>query len=403
MRSAKRWTAFFLGLMLCLLSGCWNSAEPKDLAIVDSIIYDYLGEGQYEITAELLNASSSGQSSSSSGTGEKSFITQNGKGPTLREALASIAMTTDGVVFGGHNHARFFTERLAEQGVAESLDYFARDPLTDLTPDMMVIEGDADPQKFFESTLGLSQTTGSYIANLSKFQPDEISKSVFVTTMEFIKDYYREGKQPVMGAIRVEECEKTVSSQKSEGSSQQPTYKLVYEGLAAFREDRLVGFLDGEGARAYNILVNKAQSSTLSVPFGGGTTIFHVHNTKAKITPQIDESGSIAFTIDIKVDLRAISTSSPEDITDPTVAREAAAAFDEVLKQQITQTVSKVQREFKSDIFGFGVEVHNQYPKVWKEISDQWDDLFAQVPFNVKVQSVIDRTGQIKKPLVSEK
>ena len=51
-----------------------------------------------------------------------------------------------------------------------------------------------------------------------------------------------------------------------------------------------------------------------------------------------------------------------------------------IVKQQIEDCIKKVQ-EYNTDIFGFGVLVHRKYSKDWKEIKNQWNDIFSSYPW----------------------
>jgi hypothetical protein len=48
-------------------------------------------------------------------------------------------------------------------------------------------------------------------------------------------------------------------------SSQVKQYVLQYKGLAAFRDGKLQGFLDGFGARMYNMLTGKYKSAVVNL------------------------------------------------------------------------------------------------------------------------------------------
>ena len=58
-------TKKLFGLSICILillmsAGCWSKKEPKDLAIVNSIIYDINDAGAYQVTVELMDLTGSG-------------------------------------------------------------------------------------------------------------------------------------------------------------------------------------------------------------------------------------------------------------------------------------------------------------------------------------------------------
>jgi spore germination protein KC len=405
----------YLSLLMCILasftvSGCWSREEPKNLAVANSVVYDVREDGQYEVTLEFMNPHGSGGTgpgSSGSAGGARPGITATSTGKSVNEALLNVGLTTDRTLFGGHNEARFFTERFARKDMVSVMDFFARDYLTDLTPYIVIIQGDVDPGTFFTTSPGLAETVGNFINGLEVYQPKEISKSVFITTLDFIKEMYEDGKQPVAGAIRVVECEPSAagySSSSSQGGSQggsQKQYKLVYEGLAAFKENALVGFMDGIEARAYNFITGKIQSAIVSVPTGEDRTVFQVRGAKTRNKLTLEGN---QLTIDVLVQMTVTITTegSMVDITKPDGIKTVQQGLNEMIAQEIASAIGKAQTEFQSDIFGFGTSMHIQHPKLWKSIKDNWDDYFSKATVRVGVSSTIDRTGLIKEPLKME-
>ncbi len=52
------------------------------------------------------------------------------------------------------------------------------------------------------------------------------------------------------------------------------------------------------------------------------------------------------------------------------------------IETYIKNTVSKVQNEFESDIFGFGSAFHRKYPKEWHKVKHNWNDIFFKGGFS---------------------
>ncbi|MGI6169349.1 MAG: hypothetical protein ACOYI4_06530, partial [Christensenellales bacterium] len=158
-----------LALMLATSTGCWNREEPKELASVNSILYDILDNGQYRVVLEIMNPTSY---SGTGGTGENEknpFTTVCGEGESIREAISNVSRSMEKTVFGGHNKVRFFTERFARQDMISVLELMARDRLMDETPLMIVIK-DANPEDIHFSVIGLSDMVGNYLEDLAEQQ-----------------------------------------------------------------------------------------------------------------------------------------------------------------------------------------------------------------------------------------
>ena len=401
-----------LCFMLCIAvmlssSGCWSRREPKTLAIVESAIYDYKSDVGYQITTEILNPAALGGIQGSGG-GKSPNITTISEGASAPEAIRNASTSMERSLFGGHNKVRFFSERLAQKDIAPVLDYLLRDYLTDENPFMVVIKGE-DPQQIYSCMLGLSDTVGGYIHELSKEQPGELSNSVFVSTLDFVKDYYDDGIQPVMGVVEMVECESKSANTADSGSGSsggttsdsETKYKIKYEGLAAFKGGTLVGYMDGVEARSYNFITNNMDSAPISIKTEDDFTVFLISGSKAAIEATAD-GDDITINVKIKVVLALIQEGAAIDISKAESLKEVEDGFNKQLWAEIAAAIQKAQTEFQSDIFGFGKAVHAQHPEKWKEIKDNWDDYFAKATVIVSVESSVDRSGQMKEPFNME-
>ena len=390
--------------------------EPKELALIHSIIYDITDDGEIKITAEIMNPSGIGDSGGTGMGGAKHSpsITVSAKGDSAREALAHLSFNIEKSVFGGHNKVRFFTEEFAERDMASLLDFFLRDHLTDETPLMIVIK-DEVPENIHLATSGLADLVGDYFDDLSEMQPLHTSKSVFVSTLDFLKDYLIEGKQPVAGVAQMETHKGKSNSngeskqgqdegEQGEGEGTQDEDDkdggkiILYEGLAAFKEGKLVGYMDGEEARAYNILINDLGVSFASVPSGDGQTTLQISDSNADIKMHA-KGDSINVDITIKMSLRLIEEGGDIDVTDPNWLSLIEHRFNKQMGEELSAAIKKAQTEFESDIFGFGRHMHRQHPDEWKKLKADWDTYFSDANVSVTVESTVIRTGQIKQPI----
>ena len=50
-------------------------------------------------------------------------------------------------------------------------------------------------------------------------------------------------------------------------------------------------------------------------------------------------------------------------------------------------------QKLKCDVFGFGEKVHVSNPKLWKKLEKNWDNEFAELQVNAKVDFYIRREG----------
>jgi spore germination protein KC len=68
------------------------------------------------------------------------------------------------------------------------------------------------------------------------------------------------------------------------------------------------------------------------------------------------------------------------------------------LKNAILTTFYATQF-MQTDIYGFGLSVYQKYPKKWKAMQENWDNIYSQMELSVDVQVKLTATGQINLPL----
>ncbi|MNJ03546.1 hypothetical protein D3C73_1639100 [compost metagenome] len=61
-----------------------------------------------------------------------------------------------------------------------------------------------------------------------------------------------------------------------------------------------------------------------------------------------------------------------------------------------------IQKQYKSDIFGFGITLHKDYPKVWKEFSDNWEYNFENLEVEVISKVQIKNSATTSKPIMGD-
>lgn len=397
-------------VIVALLSGCWSQREPKNLSMVNSVLYDRTEDGKSRLIVEIMHPTGEAGGQGRGGGGEKtSSLTIVCTGLSMPAAIREETKNIDKVLFGGQNQARLFSEKLARKGVGSVVDFLMRDHLTDETPLMVLVQGE-EPDRIYQCSTGLSSMLGDYLGSLSETQHLSTCQSVFVTNLAFSKDYYDDGKQPVMGLAKIMKNDMQKSEpkdEKSSGGSSSGAQEgasgkdlILYEGLAAFKDDKLAGFMNGVEARAYNILTGRFTVDSITIPSGEEHTTCMLRSTKAKIDTKINQDKQAEINIQVKAVLGLIQEGGDIDISKSDELKKMEQEFSRALTQQIEEAVKKAQQEFESDIFGFGHYVHSQHPKEWKEIKKDWDIGFSKAKIHVNVTSSIVREGEIKMPFV---
>ena len=379
----KKFCCILLSLCTLFLGGCWDSKEPYKLAMMTCVVMDVDESDKYSVYMELLDTMVS--ESQKPPEGKTSFYLHQGN--TFTDAAHEAANQFGRELFGGVNKIRIFTERFAERGFIDELDYFLRAPYTDETPHLIIYSGEI--KEFFDTKPTMDTLYGTYFENLALSEIKDTSEGGSIRILDFIKDYMSEGKQPVAGLLKVKEDELNPEEKK-----------FVYEGLSVFKDDKLVGYLDRTETRAYNILVGKAEGISQTVQAENGDTITaSAKKSKSKIKVKFADGRAQA---EIKVKINMTLTQQPTLLnTDKfEIQHKIEKMFADKFAEEFTQTVKRVQTEYSSDIFGFGNALMGSDYDQWLSIRDEWDDkYFPETELKIDVECKIEHSGQINRSL----
>ena len=68
-------------------------------------------------------------------------------------------------------------------------------------------------------------------------------------------------------------------------------------------------------------------------------------------------------------------------------------AIEETLLKESKETLEKIQKEYKADLIYAGEYIYKFYPKIWNQVKDRWDEVFAEMDINLDIKVQIKRIG----------
>jgi spore germination protein KC len=224
----------------------------------------------------------------------------------------------------------------------------------------------------------------------------EISAS---TIIHFYKKALGSGVNPIMSALEI--TEKTNFPVENK---QGPTTKKVRTaGTAVFKKDRLAGYLNEKQTRGLNWMIGEADKGEITMPSPineNKLVSVEIIRAKSKIKPLVG-NGEISFEIEVNTEGTLAEEQSMGNITEPKQVLDYLENIkkqtEPVILKDITAAIEQAQK-LKSDIFGFGSTLNKEYPDKWKEIEEDWNELFPEVDYTVKVNVDLERTGLKKGP-----
>ena len=74
-----------------------------------------------------------------------------------------------------------------------------------------------------------------------------------------------------------------------------------------------------------------------------------------------------------------------------------------MIEKEIQELITHVQKDYNSDIFGFGNLLKRKNNKVWKKVEDDWDNVFPTIITETNVNVYIERSALSSKSIEADK
>lgn len=379
----KRYIAYLLVLVnIFLLSGCWNYVEIDSQLFVAGAAID-MGENgyKYHMTVEIIKLGTSAQSETSTEKAESD-------GNTIFQCIRNLLSITAKKLYWGHSKVIIISEDVAKQGISPILDMILRDHEIRSTVSVVVAKSGkakdilytkalADPIICYDIDKLLMSSEGA-LANAKKKQVYELKN-----------DFSEKGAGTVISALQLKSLPEI------------ETYKLC--GLAVLKEDKLLGFLNDEEARAFLFTIDdvggglfttlvdaeKNEHVTVEIFDNKTKTTYSYKDEKLKITIKTDTTAGIA-----EIDNR-VPFMKEKDM------KSLEKQLQTELEDNIKSLIKRVQTEFNSDIFGFSKMIQEKDYKLWMKIKNDWENLFQEIEIEVNSTISIRGSGVTNEPVMT--
>lgn len=371
---------FLIILMSTIFTaGCWNYREVDKMAIVAGVAVDKGANDNYIVTAEILHISGGRDSKIESET-----ITMEGK--TIFDAVRNGISLSGEKLYWAHAKVIILSRKIASEGVAKVIDWYVRDSETRTEVYILVSQGDSAMEILKGQTM-IEEVKSFTLSEMIRNQKN-LSKAPEINILQFCNDLEAEGISAIAPAI---------SLRKIEG-------RLVPQimGTAIFKEDKLVGFLDGEETKTMLFIKDEVRGGVLVEGIQGGKintpTALEIFKNKTRVKPVIDDEGiSMELNVETKVAIDEIA--GTENFIEDEGRNLLEQSAEKSLKNQIVALIEKMQSQYDSDIFGFGAKLRGYYFKAWNDVGGNWEETFKDLNVEVATKVHIENSATYAKPI----
>lgn len=381
MKSTKKIILIILLFINTLnLTSCWNYREINEVAIVGGMALDKNKEnGRYIMTVEIMLPEAS------DGLNMKPEV-YTMEGDTLFDAVRNFIAETGVKLYWSHLRVVILSQDVAKEGIVPVLDLFIRD--AELRTDVWLLVSKDKTAKVIleEGTAKIHDTVSFHLHDMLKTEAS-ISKYKGVQFWDFVKTLSEEGSSPFLPTTEL------VNKKKEK-------IPKIY-GTAVFKKEKMVGWLDGIETRSLLFIRNQIKGGVISIKnvtdFNTDVTL-EIFKSKTKLKPELRD-GKLVMNIDVVTDVGIAEIDSTQDLISDKGREKVKKDAEMLIRKQIEKVIKKVQKEYKSDIFGFSNAICRTMPKVWKKIKKDWEEVFIELDIKVNTKINIKESALTLKPI----
>ncbi|WP_054024492.1 Ger(x)C family spore germination protein [Bacillus sp. FJAT-28004] len=383
-------------ISLIFVTGCFKGRELNELAIAVGLGIDKVGD-QYKLSIQVVEPTEVAGKKAVAKTPVTTYvITAN----TIFEAIRKMTTVSPRKIYPSHLRIVVLGESLAKEGIGQALDLLSRDE--EVRNDFFIVVA---KHTTAENTLKIL-TKLETIPAVSLFSTLHTSEKQWaptttVTLDQLITTLVSKGRDPVLTGLVVLGDQEVGQDNKNMEKVLTPSI-LQYSGLAVFKKDKLIGWLNETESKAYNYINDEIKSTVgfVTCPQGGKIT-FEVIRSKTKVKGSV-RNEQPRIDIEVRLDINIGEVQCSLDLLETKSIAEVERLANRKVEGFIEATVKKLQKKYKVDVFGFGEVIHRSNPREWRKLKNNWNQNFVTMPVNVKVHHKIRHLGTVANSFLEE-
>lgn len=387
-------------LPLLLTTGCWSRLELNELSIASGLGIDKTEAGEYKITVQVMEPKTVSMTQRGGGGATAPATTYEMTSPTVMEALRKLTKISPRKIYLPHLRVVVLGEKLAKEGVAESLEFLIRNNEVRNDFYMMVAKG-SEASNLLKVQTSIERVPAQKLySSISKAEKYWAPTSGIYLD-ELVDNLIKRGKSPVLPGIVIVGNQQKGEDAANVEAIDSPT-RLIIDNLAIFKKDKLIGWFNEDESKGYNYITDNVKSSAGAVACpDGGTLVLDISSFESKMKGSVQD-GVPYIDLYTNSELNIGEVLCKWDISKSETLEEVEEAGKAKLQEIIMASISKAKK-LKTDVFGFGEEIHRSNPKEWKKMEQNWHDkIFPELEVRMHMKYKIRRTGTVTKTYLKD-
>lgn len=382
-------------LICCLLSGCWDKVEIDRKSFVSTIAIDvgkdigkekelkeiksdevFKQEEFKKLTITYGFPDISELGPQKGGTAQEKFITTDAY--SMYDAFNEMASKTSRSIHFGHMKLLILSEDVMTHPdtLKEILDYFERHPSMNKT--MMVVIAKGKAEDYVKYQPKMEKNIEYYITGL--MENSTRNASIFPMDLnEFLILLYQNGNA-IVPSINYDKVKDEIN----------------ISGVSIIKDYKLEGNLDRVETAALEILRGKIEGGKQVIIIEGHPVEFEIGGVDRDIKLIDKNKDKLELKVNVKLEGMLKGYTTEEEVFLKSRLGEIQSNFDDVIEKQCEKVTRITQEKFSVDPIGFREYIEKFHPYVYKEIKDDWEEVYKNANIDINIQTRIRRIGITK-------
>ncbi|MFL0377415.1 Ger(x)C family spore germination protein [Paenibacillus amylolyticus] len=381
--------------ILCIISGCWSSREIEDLSLYVGLGIDVGKETEFEkniseqgghypkqnnvtATVQIAPGNASTQKSQQSGSpssGKESYSNEQLTGDSMLQIFRQFALRRDRPLIGHHLKVIVISKDIAKKyGLIQLLDFVLRD--NDIRPNCLVL---------ISHQRAVDVLTSDDPSRIPAFYLTGITNNAYISNkiLEPVSLAKLDAQMQSGSSFLLQNVLNANGEDKFSGGS-----------IFAANTTKFLGELSQTDLEALSWITPKDRGGVIKTYSKEGfTVLYEIKKKKTKIIPKVIGE-DISFHVKVESEGWLMEDwRAPEEEEKGAYLQELEKDFAKLVEQQIKQLLYKLQHTYKVDVADFRDSIRIKYPKTWKKVKGNWDEIFATIPITYEVKTTIINPG----------
>lgn len=392
-------------ILFTMLTGCYDAVEIDDEVYPVMLGVDRGSNNKFKITIQypVYGAVNRNQEGTQRMQANVAVI----EAPSLIEAMEMFGQEISRQVTLKHLKVIVFSEKVATEGVGSYILGIQRYRELRNTVSITVVRGSAED--FIRENLSIIGESLPKMVELFFSQPLHNSYSTHEQFFNFYRSILSNYDQPVAayGGVNNYQNEKNqnegVDNPPVTGKGYLPgevprkgSAKRELSGTAVFNGDKMVGYLDSYETRYFLLVEGKLKGATMTINDKYKPDTVIASYIKLARKPKIKahfSNGKPVVDVNLKVDADIVSIKNKIPYEKLYMVQDLNNQIKNFLLKGINKTIEKTQKEYESDIFGFGYHLVDNFKTIQEWENYNWLSHYKDAKINVNLTVNVRRMG----------